>query len=110
MRCDRCWRSSVGSRLRARLEVTGCDGILLEAAQQVRRAARHLLMQLDEDELRGPNNRDDEMEPALRGSNTRRCRYGIADRVSLELMLGRSFAFNLGQPRDSMKLQATMQQ
>jgi hypothetical protein len=84
---------------------------LLEAAQQVRRrAARHLLMQFDEDELRGPINRDNEMEPALRGSNTRRCRYGIADRVSLELTLGRSFAFNLGQPRDSMKLQATMQQ
>jgi hypothetical protein len=38
---------------------------LLEAAQQVRRrAARHLLMQFDEDELRGPINRDNEMEPA----------------------------------------------
>jgi hypothetical protein len=28
-------------------------------------------MQFDEDELRGPINRDNEMEPALRGSNTR---------------------------------------
>ena len=81
-----------------------------EAAQEVRgRAARHLLMQFDEGELRGPINRDDEMEPALRGSDLGDVDMEIADRVSLELTLGRSFAFDPRQQRDSMTLQATMQ-
>jgi hypothetical protein len=51
--------------------VIGEDGLdpvgdgLDEAAQAVHgRAARHLPMQFDDDELRGPINRDDEMELA----------------------------------------------
>jgi hypothetical protein len=96
--------------------VVGEDGVdpvgdgFDQAAQEVRgRAARHLLMQVDEGELRGPINRDDEIELALRGSNLGDVDMEIADRVSLELTLGRSFAFELWQPRDSMTLQAARQ-
>ena len=66
-------------------------------------------MQFDEDELRGPINRDDEMELALSGSNLGDVDMEIPDRVSLELAPGRSFAFDLRQSRDSMTLQAAMQ-
>ena len=54
--------------------VVGEDGVdpvgdgFDQAAQEVRgRAARHLLMQFDEGELRGPINRDKEIELALGG-------------------------------------------
>ena len=54
--------------------VVGEDGVdpigdgFDQAAQEVRgRAARHLLMQFDEGELRGPIDRDEEMELLLRG-------------------------------------------
>jgi hypothetical protein len=81
-----------------------------QAARGVRgHAARHLLMQFDEDELRGPIDRDEEMELSLSGSNLGDVDMEISDRVSLELALGRSFAFDLWQPRDSMTLQAPMQ-
>ena len=96
--------------------VVGEDGVdpvgdgFDQAAQEVRgRAARHLLMQFDEGELRRPIDRDKEIELALGGSNLGDVDMEISDRVSLELALGRSFAFDLWQPRDSMALEATMQ-
>ena len=96
--------------------VVGEDGVdpvgdgLDQAAQEVRgRAARHLLMQFDEGELRGPVDRDDEMELALSGSNLGDVDMEIADRIGLELALGRGFAFDLRQARDPVALQAAMQ-
>jgi hypothetical protein len=92
--------------------VVGEDGVdpagdgFDQAAQEVRgRAARHLLMQFDEGELRGPIDRDEEMELSLNGSNLGDVGMEISDRVSLELALGRSFAFDLWRARDSMTLQ-----
>ena len=70
---------------------------------------RDLLVQFDEGELRRPIDRDKEIELALSGSNLCDVDMGIADRVSLELTLGRSLAFDLRQPRDPMALQAAMQ-
>ena len=43
------------------------------------------------------------------GSSLGAIEMGIADRVGLELPLRRGLPFNLGQPRDSMALQAAMQ-
>ena len=63
------WRGEVGS-------IVGEDGVDLirdsgdQAAQEVPGgAARHLLMQFDEGELRRSVDGDDEVELALRGSN-----------------------------------------
>ena len=63
------WRGEVGS-------VVGENGVDLvrnggdQAAQEVRRgAARHLLMQFDEGELRGAIDRDEQIELALCGPN-----------------------------------------
>ena len=99
------WRGEVGS-------VVGEDGVDLvrdggdQAAQEVPSgAARHLLVQLDEGELRRSVDRDDEIELALSGSNLGDVDMEIADRIGLELALRRSFAFDLGQPRDPVALQ-----
>ena len=43
------------------------------------------------------------------GSNLRDVDMEIADRIGLELPLGRGLAFDLGQPRDSAALQAAVQ-
>ena len=63
--------------------VVGEDGMDLvgdggdQAAQEVcGGAARHLLMQFDEGEFRGPVDGDEEIELALRRFEPRRCRYG----------------------------------
>ena len=66
-------------------------------------------MQFDEGELRRPINRDKEMELSLGGSNLSGVDMEISDRVSLELALGRSLAFDPRQPRDPMALEAAMQ-
>ena len=80
-----------------------------QAAQEVaRRAARHLLMQFDEGELRRSIDCDDEVEFALRGSDFSDVDMKIADRVSLEFPLGGGFAFDLGQARNPVPLQAAM--
>ena len=75
--------------------VVGEDGVdpigdgFDQAAQEVRgRAARHLLMQFDEGELRGPIDRDEEMELSLSGSNLGDVDMEISDRVSFELAMG----------------------
>ena len=96
--------------------VVGEDGVdpvgdgLDQAAQEVcGRLARHLFVQLDEGELRGPVDCDDEMELALSGSSLGDVDMEVANRIGLKLPLGRSFAFDLRQPRYSMALQAPMQ-
>jgi hypothetical protein len=96
--------------------VVGEDGMDLvgdrldQTAQEVRGCSpRHLLVQLDKSELRGPVDRDDEVEPALRGSNPGDVDMEIADRIGLELAPGRGFAFNLRQARDPVAPKATMQ-
>jgi len=65
-------------------------------------------MQFDEGELRGSVDRDDEIELALRGPDLGDVDMEIADRVSLELVLGRGFAFDLREPGDPMALQTAM--
>ena len=77
-----------------------------QAAQEVPRgAARHLLVQLDEGELRRSVDGDDEVELALRSSNLGDVDMKIADRIGLELALGGGFAFDLRQPGDLVALQ-----
>ena len=81
-----------------------------QATQEVaRRAARQLLMQFDEGELRRSVDCDDEVEFARRGSDFSDVEMKIADRASLEFSLGGGFAFDLRQPRDPMALQTAMQ-
>ena len=81
-----------------------------QAAQEVcSRFARHLLVQFDEGELRGPVDRDDEIELALSGSDLGEVDMEIADRIGLELALRRGFAFDLRQARDPVALKASMQ-
>ena len=96
--------------------VVGEDGVDLvgdggdQASQEVSRGAtRHLLVHLDEGELRRPIDGDDEVEFALRGSNFGDVDMKIADRIGLEFALGRSFAFDLRQPGDPVALEAAMQ-
>jgi hypothetical protein len=48
------------------------------------------------------------IELALRGLHFRDVGMGKADRIGLELTLGRSIAFDLWQPRDSVTSKATM--
>ena len=72
------------------------DGGGDQAAQEVaRRAARHLLMQFDESELRRSVDCDDEVEFALRCSDFSDVDIKIADRVSLVFPLGGGFTFDL---------------
>ena len=58
------------------------------------------LAEFDKGELRGPVDGDKEIELALGGSNLRDVAMEIADRIGLELPLGRGLAFDLGQPGD----------
>ena len=58
--------------------------------------------------LGGAVDRDEEIELALRRLHFGDVDVEEADRIGLELALGRSFAFDLRQPRDSMTLEATM--
>jgi hypothetical protein len=88
------WRSEVGP-------VIGEDGLDLirdggdQPAQEVPgRAARHLLMQLEESELRGSIDGDEEIELALGCSNLGEVDMEIADRIGLELAFRRGFAFD----------------
>ena len=102
------WRGEVGS-------VVGEDGVDLvrdggdQAAQEVPRgAARHLLVHLDEGELRRSVDGDDEVEFALRSSNLGDVDMKIADRIGLEFAFGRGFAFDLRQPGDPVALQTAV--
>ena len=73
----------------------GFDEGLQEVGRGPRRGFR---MQFGEGELGGPINRDDEVELALSGSNLGDVDVEEADRIGLELALGRRFAFDLRQP------------
>ena len=102
------WRGEVGS-------VVGEDGMDLirdsgdQAAQEVPSgAARQLLMQLDEGELRRSVDGDKQEKLALRGSNLGEVDMKIADRIGLEFAFGRGFAFDLGQPGDPVALQTSV--
>src|ERR1700683_2479194 len=66
---------------------------------------RDFLMQFDEGELRRPVDGDDEVELALSGSDLGEVDMEIADRVGLELTLGRSLAFDTRPPGDLVALQ-----
>src|ERR1700729_3226148 len=91
-----------------RVDLVGDGGD--RAAQEVSRGAtRHLLVQLDEGELRRSVDGDDEVEFALRSSNFGEVDMKIADWIGLEFAFGRGYAFDLRQPRYSMALQAPMQ-
>jgi hypothetical protein len=81
------WRGEVGSVVSEdRVDLVRNGGE--QAAQEVRcGAARHLLMHLDESELRRPVDGDDEVEFALRGSNFGDVDMKLADRA-LNLRLG----------------------
>ncbi len=99
------WGGEVGS-------VVGEDGMDLvrdgggQAAQEVPcGAARHLLVHLDDDELRRSVDGDDEGELALRSSNLGDVDMEIADRIGLEFAFGGGLAFDLGQPGDPVALQ-----
>ena len=102
------WRGEVGS-------IVGEDSVDLirdggdQPAQEVPgRAARHLLMQLDESELRGSIDCDKPVELAFCGSDFGDVEMKIADRVGLEFAFGGDFAFDLWQPGDPMALQTAM--
>jgi hypothetical protein len=99
------WRGEMGS-------VVGEDSMDLvrdggdQAAQEVPGgAAGHLLVHLDEGELRRSVDGDDEAELALRRSNFGDVHMKIADRMGLEFALRRSFGFDLRQPGDPVALQ-----
>ena len=79
------------------------DGLDQAAPKVCGRLAHHLLVQFDESELRGPVDRDDEIE--LVGDVD----MELANRRGLELALRRGFAFDLRKPRDPVALQAAMQ-
>jgi hypothetical protein len=99
------WRGEVGS-------VVGEDGMDLvrdggdQAAQEVSRgAARHLLVHLDEGELRRSVDGDKQVELALSSSNLGDVDMKLADRIGLEFAFGGGFAFDLRQPGDPVALQ-----
>src|ERR1700722_17020848 len=92
---DFCRGPGIASGIGEVGSVVGEDGVdpvgdgFDQAAQEVRgHAARHLLMQFDEGELRGPINRDEEMELSLSSSNLGDVDMEISDRVSFELAMG----------------------
>jgi hypothetical protein len=103
------WRGEVGSVVgEDRMDLVRDGGD--QAAQEIPGGpARHLLMQLDESELRGSIDCDKQVELAFRGSDFGDVEMKIADRVGLEPAFRRSFAFDLGQARDPMALKAAMQ-
>jgi hypothetical protein len=92
--------------------VVGEDGMDLvrdggdQAAQEVSRgAARHLLVHLDEGELRRSVDGDEQVKLALRSSNLGEVDMKLADRIGLEFAFGGGFAFDLRQPGDLVALQ-----
>ena len=103
------WRGEVGSVVgEDRVDFIGDGGD--QATQEISGGPpRDFLVQFDEGELRGPVDRDDEIELALSGSDLGEVDMEIADRIGLELTLGRSLAFDLRQPGDPMALKAAMQ-
>ena len=74
-------------------------------ARAPRGATRHLLVHLDEGELRRSIDGDEQVELALRSSNLGDVDMKVADRIGLEFAFGGGFAFDLRQPGDLVALQ-----
>jgi hypothetical protein len=70
-----------------------------------RGATRHLLVHLDEGELRRSIDGDEQVELALRSSNLGEVDMKVADRIGLEFAFGGGFAFDPRQPGDPVALQ-----
>lgn len=68
-----------------------------------------LLVHLDEGELGGPVDGDEEVKLALLGAHLRDIDMEVADRVRLELLAPGPVAIHVRQPGDAVPLQATMQ-
>lgn len=68
-----------------------------------------LLMDLDEGELRGPVDGDEEVKLALLGAHLGDIDVEIADRIRLELPAPGPVAVDIGQPGDLVPLQTTME-
>lgn len=66
-------------------------------------------MKLDEGELRGAIDPDIESEFAFLGTDFGDVDVKVADRVGLELLLGRPVAGHVGQPADAVVLDAAVQ-
>ncbi len=66
-------------------------------------------MHLDEGELRGPVDGDEEVKLTLLGANLRYINVEVADRVRLELLAPGPVAIDVGKPGDVVPLQAAMQ-
>ena len=66
-------------------------------------------MQLDEGELGGAVDGDEQVELAFFGPHLGDVDVEVADRVALELLLRRLVALDLRQPADAVALQAAMQ-
>ena len=68
-----------------------------------------LLMHLDEGELGGPVDGDEEVKLALLGANFGNIDVEVADRVCLELLAPGPVAIYVGKPGDVVPLQTTME-
>lgn len=66
-------------------------------------------MQFDEGELRGTVDSNEHVQLALFGAHLRNVDMEVADRVALELLLGRPVAFDIRQAADAVALQAAVQ-
>jgi hypothetical protein len=102
-------RSEVGS-------VVGKHGVdlvrnsLEQGAEEIAgHAPGGLFMHLDEGELRGTVDGDQEIELALFGAHLRQINMEVADRIGLELLAPGPVALHIGQPGDATALQAAMQ-
>ena len=81
-----------------------------ETAEEVGRDPRcGFLVQLDEGELRGAVDGDEQVELALLGPDLGDVDMEVADRVALELAPIGLVAVDLRQPADPMTLKAAMQ-
>ena len=65
--------------------------------------------ELNEGEFRRSVDGNEEVELAFRSSHLGEVDMEVADRIGLELALGRLVAFDVGKPRDAVTLQTTMQ-
>lgn len=74
-----------------------------------RNPLRSLFMHLDEGELGGPVNGDEEVKLALLGADLGNVDVEVADRVGFELLAPGSVAIDIGKPGDAVPLQAAMQ-
>ncbi len=83
----------------------GCGQVPQEVAGN---PAGGLLVQFDERELGRPVDRYQQVELALLGPHLGQIDVEVADRVLLELLSGRLVAIDLGQPADTVALEASV--